>query len=837
MSLLQQQFSLNSAGRPFLSTASFMVALGVALLAFARPTAAAATADPELHLIEVLQSGASLAEKDAACEKLKQAGTARCVPALATLLADAQLSHSARYVLESLPLTEAARALREALAKTEGETRLGIINSVGMRGDTRAVPALAKLLNNSDTATAIAAAQALGHIGTPEALKPLEGATHSPSREIADAAVDGVLRCATRTLTMGNPGKALRIFEGAYQNARTDTVRLAAYRGMIRASGPGGVRLIARALEGEPSPARQAALQMVREVQAPGATVTLAELLRRVNPMVQLALLEGLRQRGDPAAAPAIAALAAEPDPQMKLAVIKALGALGNASNVPLLSEIAAGGSPSEQQAARQALVDLHRGKVADTLLDQLPTANPEVKAELARALGDRGETAAFPRLVELAQRGPAPVRHSAVKAMGSLADNPQLADLIRCVADAPDAQARQDAAEALNAACQRITAKRGQIEAAALVRAAAQGPKPTRVALLPICSGLVSPQVRVAIRTGVEDPDPEIRAAAIRALCDTIDGELLEDIIALARITKDENFRALAISGGVRLVTDEEIVKISRGRRITALQALLASSKTPEQKRLALAGLGEMPDADALKVVAPCLDEAGIQTEAARAAIKIGVALPSNQSQDTLAVLNKGLSVAPDEATQKALQGAIQQIQATADFITDWLAAGPYRQAGKNYAALFDIVFAPETDDQKGVDWKTLPAGADPKRPYVMDLFKGLGGGQQCVAYARTWLHTDNPQSVLLELGSDDGVKVWVNDKQVYAHNVARALQPGSDKVTVPLHAGWNMLLLKITQNTLGWEFCARVLKPDGTHLDGIQIEAAPKSASASTP
>jgi hypothetical protein len=66
--------------------------------------------------------------------------------------------------------------------------------------------------------------------------------------------------------------------------------------------------------------------------------------------------------------------------------------------------------------------------------------------------------------------------------------------------------------------------------------------------------------------------------------------------------------------------------------------------------------------------------------------------------------------------------------------------------------------------------------------------------------------------------------VKVWLNDKQIYALNTARPLTPSSDKIDVTLHSGWNRLLLKITQNNLGWEFCARFVKPDGTHLAGLQ-------------
>jgi hypothetical protein len=46
----------------------------------------------------------------------------------------------------------------------------------------------------------------------------------------------------------------------------------------------------------------------------------------------------------------------------------------------------------------------------------------------------------------------------------------------------------------------------------------------------------------------------------------------------------------------------------------------------------------------------------------------------------------------------------------------------------------------------------------------------------------------------------------------------------------------GWNPLLLKVTQLNQGWAFCARFVKPDGSHLDGLQFAAEPpKDAAAS--
>jgi hypothetical protein len=243
------------------------------------------------------------------------------------------------------------------------------------------------------------------------------------------------------------------------------------------------------------------------------------------------------------------------------------------------------------------------------------------------------------------------------------------------------------------------------------------------------------------------------------------------------------------------------------------------------------LSGLADVPGRDALKTVETALEDQDVHAEASRAALQIALTVPSAQSQDALAVLNKALEGTTDDTTRKALEAGIQQIEARADYITDWQLAGPYRQAGKDFRALFETIFPPELGDAQGANWRFFPPAADPKRPWVMDLLKALGPQQQAVAYARTWVHCDKDLKAQLEMGADDGVKAWLNDKQVYAVNAARSLQPGSDKVIVDMHSGWNNLMLKISQNDQAWEFCARFRGPDGSHLDGVQCDTSRSS------
>ena len=802
------------------------LALALLLLGSTRGVAAAEL-ETEAQCIQVLQSDASLADKDAACARLKFIGTPQSIAALAGLLTDEQLSHSARYALEPMSSPEAGRSLIEALPKTSGLTKAGIITSLGVRREAAAVPALHPALTDSDAAVATAAATALGDIATPEATAALQAALNSPAGPVQTAVVDATLRCANRLLAAGDQKQALAIFHRLYSGQTNEGVRVAAYRGWLLASGTKAVALATQAITGQPGPAQTAALQLVHDLKVPDATKAFAKVLPRVDANLQVALINGLAQRNDTAAGPAIAALVASASAEVRLAALTALGVLGDDSIAPVLAEAAASSAGAEQAAARESLVQLNRGEPAQKLLAALPAAKPAVQAEIARALGARSDSVAIPKLLDLARHDSGSARTAALSALAQLVDQAQLGSLVQVVVEAGNPAARAQAAEALNAACQHVQSKHGRVELEPLIDGLTRGSAEARVALLPIVTGFNTPAVRAAVRAGVADPNPQVRSAGVRALCDTSDPELLPDLLKAACTEKEETLRTLAVAGCVRLTTQEENVKLPNARRLETLKAILDAGPSAEQKRLVLAGLAEVPSPDALKLAETMLAEPAVQTEAARAIIKLAPVLSDSSAVD--AALKQVLAVVQDGPTRQAAEAVLTRNETgSGGFIKAWQITGPYLQAGKDYAALFDVVFPPETSEPQRTTWKYVLAGANPDEPGVVDLLKAIGG-QERVAYARTWVYSGRRQPARLELGSDDGVKVWLNENLIFAHNVARPVHPGSDKADLTLNAGWNRLLLKVTQHNQGWGFCARLLQPDGSPLVGVRADAHP--------
>lgn len=779
----------------------------------------------EEKLIATLLSDASLQQKDDACARLKLIATDRCVPALTPLLLHAELSHSARYVLEAMTTPKAGAALLLALDKSDGPVRLGIINSLGVRREARAVPSLTRLIAEDTDGAASAAATALGHIGGAAALAALEKAGAKADGALRNAVDDGILACCRRLQDAGAREEAFAALRRLHRTGPADHVRTAAFGGMILASGASGVDLAVAAIRDGADPDRLAALQKVSQLQAPNATTAFAGLLRELPWECQIALLGGLAQRGDLSATPAVAALLKSDRETVRDAAVSALALIGSSDHVPALVELAATTSGTTQRATRRALLQEFHGDVNRTLVELVESAPPPIKSEAARTLARRGDDGAVPALLRLAGDKRAATQTAAAEALAPLAGPPHVPALVALLAGAKDAALREQMDRTLRSVFERAPANTHTALAAPILQVMKTGDTAVRLTLLPLCSRLVDPGIRAALHQALVSSNGAEVEAAKHALCGSRDVALLPDVLSLARANGSPDMRVRALRGAVRVATDQTN-PLSDTQRFETLEAVLATSTGKQDRWLVLSGLAKLPSPRSLALVAPLIDNKDTGAEAAQAVISIAAHTATQVPEATRDALKKILASSPGDHLRRAANELLERLRATAAFVTAWQVSGPYRREGHNYAALFDTTFAPETRDAEVADWRRLPTGSDPARPWLIDILKPLGGGHQCVAYVRTGLHAKAEQPVRLEIGSDDGIKVWLNDRLIHANNTARPIQPGSDKMSAALRKGWNELMIKITQNNMGWEYCVRIVKPDGTPLDDLRVD-----------
>ena len=186
----------------------------------------------EGKLIAALDTGLTRDGKDYVCRKLALIGTSASVPALSALISSEENSHLARHALERIPGAEAAKAFQDAIAKTSGKLKVGLIGSLALRRDQATIGTLASLLQNTDATIARAAALALGTMGGSEAVRTLQDALGSTNSD-KTFLIDALLSCAESMLASRQTSEAVAIYKSLSADSQSRLVRLAATRGLL----------------------------------------------------------------------------------------------------------------------------------------------------------------------------------------------------------------------------------------------------------------------------------------------------------------------------------------------------------------------------------------------------------------------------------------------------------------------------------------------------------------------------------------------------------------------------------------------------------------------------
>jgi len=184
------------------------------LLVLALAAAGLAADTPEAAALAVLASNAGEHEKARACQQLGVVGGVASIPALAGLLDQEHLADYARSGLEGIQDPAAEAALLKALPKLEGRQLAGVVNSLGVRRDTAAVPDLQKLALDPKRGVASEALASLGMIGSVEAAKTISALLTTGPAELRVPAAHAALAAAAHLAKAGNPAAARVLLDG-----------------------------------------------------------------------------------------------------------------------------------------------------------------------------------------------------------------------------------------------------------------------------------------------------------------------------------------------------------------------------------------------------------------------------------------------------------------------------------------------------------------------------------------------------------------------------------------------------------------------------------------------
>lgn len=414
----------------------------------------------EGKLLDVIQKAETTDnDKVTACQNLGWCGTETAIAPLVALLANDKpvLRQAARYGLEMIPVPAVEAAFCEASGRLTGPALVGVLQSMGNRGNAQSVALLAKHMADGDTDIAAAAVMSLGKLATPEAMTALKtGIGKCPC--VAEAYLNGAGKVEATS-----PAQAAIYYADirATKDGVSPSLRLAALHGEIVTAGDAGLKLWNDAIASSDNDTVNVALRAVLDVpKGAAATLAFATALAQV-PTVQVRLATTLGQRGDKAAVPALAALAqgdhaAAPD--CNLAAAAALAMLNDPAAIPPLLMLAKGTDAAVADAAKNEIMGFAGKAADDAVLAMMADADAAVRLSGIDMALRRRMAVAVPSLVKLTADADAKVLEAAVKGVGDLGTDKEIPTLLAVIAKAPEGET---AVRALSSLCTRYARPR----------------------------------------------------------------------------------------------------------------------------------------------------------------------------------------------------------------------------------------------------------------------------------------------------------------------------------------------------------------------------------------
>ena len=518
---------------------------------------------------------------------------------------------------------------------------------------------LGKKLEGSDASVVSAAAVALGRIGGTKAARVLERSLARGSAEARPAVAEGCILCAERFMLGGQTDRAAKLYDAVRSAAVPKQRILEATRGAILARESGGLPLLIEQLRSPDKGFFGMGLRTARELPGRAVSEALAAELDRCSLDRQPLLLLAIADRSDTAASAAVLKAAqAGASKKVRLAAIGALERRANAASLPVLLDAAAGGDADVGQAAIGVLTRLPGNDVDTYLLDHLPQSSGKTRQVLIELAGRRRVDKALPAMVGFAADPDAGVRCAAVQTIGILGDDKQTAALVRLLQSTQAPKERAD----IEAALIGIGGRSGVRCVPHLLPLAQSSDAALRITALHTFASAGGPEALGAVKAAIDDGDEAVRDEAVRTLSTwpnnwPEDAGVAEPLLTLAKNSQKTSYQVLGLRGYLQYVQGDKQLKDDA--KASKVKEVLPLMKRPEEQRLAIGVIGDIPTAQALELLVAFAAEPAIADDACSAVVKLAgdkaSGIPKDQRQQALqTVVEKSTQ---DETRQKARQ------------------------------------------------------------------------------------------------------------------------------------------------------------------------------------
>lgn len=773
------------------------------------------------QLIEILPQ-CSIDGKRFIARQLVVIATPSDIPGIEPLLNDKETIDLGCRILEQIPGKEATQALLNAL-KQDGITeddKIGIINSLGRRRDNLAIGELSKYLDDSSSRVQNSAIIAFGSIGGKEAGSIFWNWAKNKSM-FNNSEVQSVLLKIAGQLAEESQEKemALEIYSSLFSNDKTISINKGyALRGLVQLKGKDSINEVWQSIYSEDTILSSTGIDLLKDLTFPEDLISekCVNSLKTASPRIQLGLLEVIASRKMKGAVSTVLDLVEKTEGEVKASAIQCLGQMGENKAIEPLIDIVLTGSREIRETAKDALIKLDSPDANKYLIEKVQKGSPEVKKLIVELLTERRAIEAKGIMKDTIAKNEKDLIDGALNYFAILGNEEDLSFLFdKLMSDAENGSTYLPAIS--------LIIDRTGDEGRKVMIINEQWKKckndVQKKMLITLLGNVKSPEA-CAMLESLWASEPNLKTSILQAMGQCEDANTLQKIVNEISKETSEEVKNAGILSSLNILRTLNLT--DKQKYNYYLDLWKRAGDNPNLQKNILGGLAKLSLLEVLDFIEGMTINDAIKADWANARFSVARNISFSYPARTIPILEETLPNLKDNQA-KEVGNLLNGLKNKGEFLCSWSVSGPYRVEDYSARRLFDEVsLPPETDVNSVQDWRILPMKVRGDGIIYADLAEFFGGEVECVAYVLCKIKLPEPSNAKLLLGSNDGVKVWLNGKLVHSFAEGRTMIPDQDQIPVTLQKE-NVLLMAIYNQGAAWEFTVKLQE---VTIDKITIE-----------
>ena len=251
-------------------------------------------AEIEDHLLPFLTKDTSIAFKQFLCEKLSLVGGVNSIDPLVQMLSEPDTYDMALFALSRIPDAKVSASLREKCPHLISKSKIGVIQTLGLRHDPKSVNLLSGYINHNNSDISSAAISALGNIGSPAALQALNNAAAKEKQPRNSVLQHARLQSAAKS-EQTDPDLAIGVYKSLLSSQYV-SIKMGACRRLFNAQPDQFTARMNHFIEQQDIVLITAGLQWMQDTESPCSVQEMKSIYSQLSSAHQIMLLTSLQE-------------------------------------------------------------------------------------------------------------------------------------------------------------------------------------------------------------------------------------------------------------------------------------------------------------------------------------------------------------------------------------------------------------------------------------------------------------------------------------------------------------------------------------------------------------